>query len=418
LSAVDELAATNVTDLPDAAIGPELQELYLARTRLDAEINRRVSVFDRRRLARADGAPTTQSWLRSRVRLAPSDASAEVHTARGLRDLSSTAAAWRRGDISRDHVRAITLLAKETSIEATQNVEEDLVEVARKADPLRFSTELRKWRDALRRDSGADNKDESEIVDRRELNLVNSLDGMAALKGWLTPEVGELARAVLDPLAAPLPGDTRTAVQRYHDAFAEVLRRVLGEDAVAPGHKVRPQLLVLTDFEGLIDADKATMAELGYGGLINNETLQRIACDSVVSRVLLSPQGEILDLGRSVRTVTPAQWKALVVRDGGCVAPGCDRPAVWCDAHHLKWWTRDHDPTDLDNLALLCGFHHQLVHEGGWTLRRHTSGRWILRRPDGTDIDTDDFATAIGRPIGRPSALRAVLNPPPEACAG
>ena len=306
LSALDELAAADVTDLPDAAVGPELQQLYLARTRLDAEINRRVSVFDRRRLAKADAAPTTQSWLRGRVGLAPSDASAEVHTARGLRDLPLTAAAWQRGEINRDHVRAMTLLAQQTSVEATQDVEAALVDVARKADPQRFSTELRKWRDALRRKSGSDNEDESAAFDRREMSLVGSLDGMSSLKGWLTAEVAELARTVLDPLAAPLPGDTRSASQRYHDAFAEVLRRVLGDDDVAPGHKVRPQLLVLADLDGLIDAEKAKMAELGYGGLISADALQRIACDSVVSRALLSPDGEVLNLGRSVRTVTPA----------------------------------------------------------------------------------------------------------------
>ena len=55
------LAAADVHVLPDAAVGPELRELYLARTRLDAQINRRVGVFDGRGLGKADGAPSTQS---------------------------------------------------------------------------------------------------------------------------------------------------------------------------------------------------------------------------------------------------------------------------------------------------------------------------------------------------------------------
>jgi hypothetical protein len=337
------------------------------------------------------------------------EASGDVQLARGLRDLPETATAWRSGDIGRDQARVIALLAKETSLEATQDVEPELVRIAKLADPQRFAAELRHWREALRKNEGED-KDESQPDARRELTLADSLDTMTAMKAWLSAEVAELARAALDPLAAPLPGDTRSAAQRYHDAFGELCRRALDADVVAPGRKVRPQLLVLCGADGLLDAERRAAADLGYGGVIRNATLQRLACDSTVARVLLGPGGELLDLGRSTRTVTPAQWKALVIRDGGCVVPGCDRPATWCDAHHVQWWTRN-GRTDLANLALLCGYHHRLVHEGGWSLSRHTSGRWQFRRPDGTllvDIDT---------PLRhRPSVLRALRTEPQAGC--
>jgi hypothetical protein len=412
LSAIDELAATDLNAMADCERGATLRELYLARTRLDAEINRQLQVFDARGLSESDGAPSTQSWLRGLCRLAPNEAASEVHTARGLRDFPLVATAWLAGDLGRQHARAVTMLAKETSVEDVQAAEAALVDAARRVDPLRFAGELRAWREALRRSKG-DTPDESSIESRRELTLASSLDTMLAMKGWLTPEVGELARTVLDPLAAPLPGDTRTAAHRYHDALAEVFRRVLGADAVAPGHKVRPSLLVLCSAEGLLDAERAAAAELGYGNVVGNDVLQRIACDSTVTRVLIDAKGEVLDLGRSVRTVTLAQWKALVVRDGGCVVPGCDRPATWCDAHHLWWWTRG-GPTDLKNLALVCGYHHSLVHEGGWTLGRDTSGRWTFLRPDGTCVHPD---TANGTAIqARRGALRAVFSPPATSC--
>src|SRR5947208_8070341 len=179
-SAIDELAAADVEAMVDSDRGAELRELYLARTRLDAQINRRISTFDGRALGDSDGAPSTQSWLRAQCRLAPSDAGAEVQTARGLRDLPIAKAAWEAGEVGRDHVRAITLLAKQTSVEATQSVEEQLVAVAREAEPLRFATELRKWRDAWR--GRPENKDESSVQDRRELIFASSLDGMTAVK--------------------------------------------------------------------------------------------------------------------------------------------------------------------------------------------------------------------------------------------
>ena len=76
-----------------------------------------------------------------------------------------------------------------------------------------------------------------------------------------------------------------------------------------------------------------------------------------------------LDVGRAQRLVTPTIRRALIVRDGGCRFPGCDRPATWCDAHHLKHWA-DGGDTSLPNMILLCRRHHVLVHEAGWTIRR------------------------------------------------
>jgi Domain of unknown function (DUF222) len=87
-----------------------------------------------------------------------------------------------------------------------------------------------------------------------------------------------------------------------------------------------------------------------------------------------------LDVGRTTRVVTPAQRRALAVRDGGCVVPDCDRPLAWCEAHHLIPWL-DGGPTDLPNLALLSRAHHRAVHEGGWQLTRGPDGRFTATRP-------------------------------------
>jgi HNH endonuclease len=85
---------------------------------------------------------------------------------------------------------------------------------------------------------------------------------------------------------------------------------------------------------------------------------------------------QLLDLGRATRLISPALRRALAVRDGGCIAAGCDRPAPWTDAHHLTHWLAG-GATSLENLVLLCRTHHRAVHEGGWRLH-HTSGRRTL----------------------------------------
>jgi HNH endonuclease/Domain of unknown function (DUF222) len=117
-----------------------------------------------------------------------------------------------------------------------------------------------------------------------------------------------------------------------------------------------------------------------YGGLIPDLTVQRLACDSTVTRVLLNAESAVIDVGRSQRVVHGATRRALNVRDKGCRWPGCDRPASWTAAHHIVHWVRG-GRTDLDNLVLLCHRHHWMVHEAGFQLVRVDNGGDILTIP-------------------------------------
>jgi hypothetical protein len=82
---------------------------------------------------------------------------------------------------------------------------------------------------------------------------------------------------------------------------------------------------------------------------------------------VLGSDSEVLDLGRAQRDFNRAQRRAAALRDRGCVAPGCDQPPSACHVHHMWWWI-DGGPTDLANAALLCGFHHRMVHRQGWRM--------------------------------------------------
>ena len=142
-------------------------------------------------------------------------------------------------------------------------------------------------------------------------------------------------------------------------------------------------------------------------GPLDPEACRRLACDGAVTRVLVSRHrttdhpgddnlaarlraaarllppalgGAPLEVGRASRVVSAAQRAALVVRDGGCAFPGCDRPPAWCEAHHLRHWLHG-GPTDLANLALVCRAHHRAIHEGGWRLARQTDGRLTASPP-------------------------------------
>ncbi|HWE92191.1 MAG TPA: HNH endonuclease signature motif containing protein, partial [Pseudonocardiaceae bacterium] len=90
-------------------------------------------------------------------------------------------------------------------------------------------------------------------------------------------------------------------------------------------------------------------------------------CDAGVTPMVLGSRSEPLDVGRTTRTIPTAIRKAVVFRDQGCSFPSCDRPARWCDVHHVEHWA-DGGPTELGNLTLLCRLHHTLVHHSPWRI--------------------------------------------------
>ena len=123
-------------------------------------------------------------------------------------------------------------------------------------------------------------------------------------------------------------------------------------------------------------APAAGLATCAQTGPITPGTLARLACDAILQTALLAPGGAVLNLGRTVRTATLAQRRALTARDRGCIIPGCTTPPTGCDAHHLTYW-RHGGSTDIDNLALLCPAHHTAVHTRTWTIHVHDHLPWV-----------------------------------------
>jgi len=88
----------------------------------------------------------------------------------------------------------------------------------------------------------------------------------------------------------------------------------------------------------------------------------------------------VIDVGRARRTISGPARKALNVRDKHCTWPGCERPASWCDGHHLEHWAHG-GSNEPDNITLLCGRHHWMVHEGHWQIIRDSDGRMLTIPP-------------------------------------
>ena len=126
-----------------------------------------------------------------------------------------------------------------------------------------------------------------------------------------------------------------------------------------------------------------TVLEEAGGIHISAETARRLACDAATVVMQHGSGGEVLDVGRRTRTISPALRRALHARDRRCRFPGCRNVRV--DAHHIRHWA-DGGATALDNLVLLCRRHHRAVHEGGFRVRLDAAGDVEFFRPDGRPL--------------------------------
>src|SRR6478752_4623716 len=185
-----------------------------------------------------------------------------------------------------------------------------------------------------------------------------------------------------EPCAVGQPGrDPREAGARCWDALVALAQHGLDTGRVPETHGTPARLLVTLDHHTL----QQDLQTQGVGTTVDGTelppaTLRRLACDAELIPAILNTTGEVLDVGRLRRLVTPAQWTALIVRDRHCTFPTCTRPPVMCHAHHLTHWA-DGGDTSLDNLALLCGRHHRVIHHTPWQIRLNPTDRQPEFRP-------------------------------------
>ena len=357
-SLVDELAGEDLTWVDSRQLEDDLIELNLQLTRLHAQASRRLAEVDRRGSYEVDGYLSTTSWLRDRSRLSARGATKALHRARSLVGMPDTRAAYESGDLGTPVVDMLAA-ARKRHLDMFAEHEAVLVEEISGLTPGNASRLINYWRQAL----DHHNEGENARNQRRRLSIASTFDGMVHGEFELDPEAGEAVITAIRSLAETTDeSDTRTPTQRRADALVDLCRDYLdhGDTPIRGGEK--PHINLLVSLETL-EERAGRPCELDETGVITGDAARRIACDAGISRIITRGRSEPLDVGRRTRSIPPAIRRALVARDGGCVVAGCDRPARWCDAHHVVHWV-DGGPTSLDSLELLCRRHHRLVHEG------------------------------------------------------
>ncbi len=214
----------------------------------------------------------------------------------------------------------------------------------------------------------------------RFLSVSEDRAGGVRVRGCGSAEDGALLMAALLPLTCPAPAtdpetgeehlDPRDHGARLWDALVATAQHALDTDLPPETHGTPARLLVTLDHQTLKTGLESTagIGTTADGTDLPPDTLRRLACDAEIIPAVLGTHGEVLDVGRTRRLVTAPIWTALVIRDRHCTFPGCHRPPLMCQAHHLTHWTSGGD-TSLDNLALLCGHHHRVIHHTPWEIR-------------------------------------------------
>jgi hypothetical protein len=312
----------------------------------------------------ADGNATVVTWISRLCAMSATSAADRVCVGAQLEALPKVAEALSSGEIGYQSASLLCHLRDQLGDKRELFDEDEMLELARRHSVFNLRQLCRYARHVADPD-GFFNEAEADYS-RRRLHVSLMPDGMHAIDGLLDPAGGAALRTALESLAKRLgPDDDRTHKQRMADAVAEMAHHAMDEGRLPKRNGVKPHVTVTTTLEGLKNEVGAPAADVELSLPISTRTLERLACDCTISRVLLA-DSMVIDVGKATRVVSAPTRRALRVRDRGCRWPGCDRQVNWSTPHHIIAWSTKRGPTNLLNLVLLCFYHHRLVHEGGW----------------------------------------------------
>lgn len=442
---LDDLLDADLSVLGSDEHAEVVRGLVRARHRMEAAVADAVAAFDDADVAATTQQRTTKQWLAHHTRLSLGASSQLTTTARALRDpLRSTRDALAAGEVSAQHVAAITTVVRKVGPEHAAKTEPILLGLARRFDPAT----VKQATAAIFAHVDPEGAERSlrDAYEKRGVTL-SVVGDHGYLDGVFDIESTELLSSVLTPLMTPSgPTDKRTTPQRRADALLDLAQKHLDTSDMPQLGGHRPHLSIVIDADRLPPADDTPGAEperptgadgqprgwVGTVGLpwtnsaVPASVARRWACDATVTPLLARLLGRSrqrvsarelqgigsgaltrlpgdpvwlpLDVGRTQRTATPAQLKALALRDGGCIHPGCSRSTVYCQAHHVVHWV-DGGATDLTNLVLLCRHHHRTLHQGLWSIHTDPGTPGLFWTTDADGLHQAQTATDRSPPL-------------------
>ncbi|MGI5323094.1 DUF222 domain-containing protein [Actinomadura nitritigenes] len=343
------------------------------------------------------GYPSVQAWLRSRLGMRDSRAKERLTLARQRHRLPEVRAQLASGDLSYGY--ATTIADSIARLDDTDCAEAEatlLSFIDQGFSAGKVAAFGRRIRDLIaERDDAEDAPDEDTKrgYDKSWLTTTRSLDGGRYVKGWLNPEDAAIWDGTLAPLAKPAgPDDRRDLAERTAAALSSVL---------SGGHKAS-KVTVICDLETLTGGNAP--GRLADGSPIPAAQARRIALSAGVSPLILGRGNTPLYLGYRERFASTAQRQVLETMYPSCAVRGCEVPGTLCEVDHVHGWALGRSPTDIDQLALTCGWHNRFKHTNPDQIQitKDRDGLYVYRLLP--PADARGSATGAGPPgnIGRP----------------
>lgn len=405
------LGADGVAGLPEgdsppadsSSLADELDGLFRDQARVQGLIVRKLAAAGAAHAYRADGATSLETWTAERFGVSSATARTLVRVAERAPDMPALVESLCAGDISFDKVRVVAPVAG-------PRWDHELVEAARTSS-VRALAEVAR---GMVEPPGARVPDSRTQHDGRYLRFNDTCRTMTL---QLPADAYAETRACIEARTAGVPDeDKKTPLdQRRCDGFMDLVRS--SEPGAAGGLPGTSHYIVVAHvpLSALIDGAGGTdgadglpagtdlAGELERDGLIDLQTVRRVACDATIVVGVDDDAGHTMYEGRQQRFATPTQRREVWRRDRHCRFPGCDN-VMFTAVHHIQEW-KPGGGTDLPNLALLCQHHHARVHSDGWKL-------------SGNANDELTFETPAGRAMAsRPSPLWAGVTGGPAAAA-
>ncbi|WP_052493363.1 HNH endonuclease signature motif containing protein [Rhodococcus sp. MEB064] len=306
-------------------------------------------------------------------------------------ELPTTAAALREGAIDPAHVTVIRKFDKNlpaaVDADTRAHAERHLATAAREVRPAELTAlaerltahiveegefelppERVRKRGIIMNKQGSDGMRTGRFVlDSETAAYMDAYNSKYAARGVGNPEDTRAPVVGTDPDDETRRRDTRTTPQRRHDALKLLLRDTLSSDDLGKHRGVPVKVIIVARLVDLLRG--AGLATTATGSTVSIRDVIRMGshADHYLA-VFGDDDGRPLHFGRTRRIASEDQRLVLMATDRGCTAPGCDRPAVATQAHHIHEW-QDGGPTDIESLTFVCDMHHPMIHDGalGWS---------------------------------------------------